>query len=660
MLSLMRTVSERRRRFSAFLKSDLNQPLPLSPKTKIWAQIASVAFLIPAAINSQGWISSLVVTSICFAAIVLKVVWPTKYLLLAASLAAIYTTEPHTVSAIFTGLLIHVSALKLFETTTSRDAHFSLYASIFCAFTGTLSGNTEWLYLILLPQLLLGFFALTRIHHSSLRLGTLKVRTLITYLPMILGGLSVFMVLFFLFPRIGGGFLDIGLGSGREVGLSETLSPGDLSRLSENKDEVFRVTGGLARDSYWRAYVLDQYKNSQWQKSSRKPLQSTNAFSENFQNQSEPLFLEMESNPEGFIPRLEWSVIDIGSGHVNQTQTLDNSVRRYLTVEVSQTDREPEAVKNSLIDPRSLANTPRLDAWLTNLEGLTFDEQLTALAKYFQENKAYTLTPDRQGVSNLDDLFFDVTEGYCGYFAGTTALILNKLGYPARVVLGFFGGERRDTKTIFRNSDAHAWVDVYDGFEWVSIDPTAWVTQQRLDNDVTIDSRLSIDIRSRLLNEQQSQLQSLISGTAWIQVLRYRLEEMGYLFTKYIVYFDRDKQTSLMNWISHQKMWFIVALLLFIKTLFWKIYKRKPTEDRWLTQFDRVIKKFKLRRQAGQLPEQSVPAFDHALATEVSEFQRAWLMHKTGTNMANEMASSLRRMRALAVRPKPSPETPTT
>ena len=185
---------------------------------------------------------------------------------------------------------------------------------------------------------------------------------------------------------------------------------------------------------------------------------------------------------------------------------------------------------------------------------------------------------------------FDVTEGYCGYFAGTT-FDTEQTRVPGARRSWFFGGERRDTKTIFRNSDAHAWVDVYDGFEWVSIDPTAWVTQQRLDNDVTIDSSLSIDTRSRLLDEQQSQLQSLISGTAWIQILRYRLEEMGYLFTKYVVYFDRDKQTSLMNWISHQIAWFIIALLLFITTLSWKIHNRKSTEDRWLKQFDHAIKK---------------------------------------------------------------------
>ena len=79
------------------------------------------------------------------------------------------------------------------------------------------------------------------------------------------------------------------------------------------------------------------------------------------------------------------------------------------------------------------------------------------------------------GVPPLDFFLNDSHEGYCQHFAGAMALLLRMGGLPARVATGFTPGgysERHDA-WIVRDTDAHAWVEVwFDAYGWVTLDPT--------------------------------------------------------------------------------------------------------------------------------------------------------------------------------------------
>ena len=108
------------------------------------------------------------------------------------------------------------------------------------------------------------------------------------------------------------------------------------------------------------------------------------------------------------------------------------------------------------------------------------------LAK-LRESRAYTYTwqlgelkrtgdPIAHFLLSPDPL---LRRGHCGYFASAFVLLcrLNKL--PARLATGFAAPLPADWKdgqsnqVIFRNSDAHAWGEVFfKGFGWVAFDPT--------------------------------------------------------------------------------------------------------------------------------------------------------------------------------------------
>ena len=86
------------------------------------------------------------------------------------------------------------------------------------------------------------------------------------------------------------------------------------------------------------------------------------------------------------------------------------------------------------------------------------------------------------GVAPLDYFLNDSHEGYCQHFAGAMALLLRMAGLPARVATGFTPGgysERHDA-WIVRDTDAHAWVEVwFDAYGWVTLDPTPAATPAR-------------------------------------------------------------------------------------------------------------------------------------------------------------------------------------
>ena len=65
--------------------------------------------------------------------------------------------------------------------------------------------------------------------------------------------------------------------------------------------------------------------------------------------------------------------------------------------------------------------------------------------------------------------------GYCQYFAGAMALMLRYLGVPARVSVGFAGGQFDPNQHLWNITDreAHAWVEVwFKGYGWLPFDPT--------------------------------------------------------------------------------------------------------------------------------------------------------------------------------------------
>ena len=118
---------------------------------------------------------------------------------------------------------------------------------------------------------------------------------------------------------------------------------------------------------------------------------------------------------------------------------------------------------------------PRVPALAAQIVGnVTEPLQVGALLeRWLQSKLTYTLELPGEVEDPLSDFLFARKEGHCEHFATALAVLLRTRGVPARVVGGFFGGERIGERFVVRAGDAHAWVEAYSPVRgWVTFDAT--------------------------------------------------------------------------------------------------------------------------------------------------------------------------------------------
>ena len=135
-------------------------------------------------------------------------------------------------------------------------------------------------------------------------------------------------------------------------------------------------------------------------------------------------------------------------------------------------------------------------------------------------------------------------------------------GIPARVVMGYQGGQRNEENTFVtvRQFDAHAWAEVWQADKgWVRVDPTAAVAPERIalgfaemfpDNEGL----------SALLGMQSYNRGSLLG------FIRMKLDYMDYLMGHFVLAYDADAQQSLFERWGFSSplrllLWFVVGFI---------------------------------------------------------------------------------------------------
>ena len=467
--------------------------------------------------------------------------------LLALALVALVLVRFHTLNGLTAGttLLVLMAALKLLEARRARDAYVIVGVALFLVLAACLDRQELARVPLYGLEALLCCAALALIASPGLG-GAMALRlagrTLLLALPL---GVALFL----LFPRLPGALWAIPRSDEAATGLSESMSPGSITRLIATYEPAFRVTFIGARPPpeqlYWRGPVLHEFDGSTWR---RRPA-----------NLGPRASLEYLGVPYRYLVALEpsrqrfWFALDTPVRSPDPTVWLSedrelvaaNPVSAPVSFEgVSYTQTraaQPLEFDARLDDTALPPGNPRALALARSLRARApTDEALVrAILEFLRTGGfSYSVTPQRLGPDPVDDFLFRTREGFCGHYASAFVTLMRAAGLPARVVTGYLGGEWNPIGgyLLVRQSDAHAWAEVWlSGRGWTRVDPTAVVAPERLRRGLLDLLPQALSARERLLRESH-----------WLRALLQRWDAANAWWSTRVVKFDLDAQLGLL------------------------------------------------------------------------------------------------------------------
>lgn len=372
--------------------------------------------------------------------------------------------------------------------------------------------------------------------------------------------LPLIIITFYFMPRPQN-WLDFISQHNSSTGMSKTVKPGDVSKVTDGKGVAFSATMPLLKTTenlYWRAYVMPNYNGTQWEaapdgapvinpvrSSGKKPLRYT--------------IYMFDTNTDARIA-LDYTVRLPVSSPLSQSANGTLFGPQDVFVYAAEADfdgtlsTQPTQQDIKLDDSSWHPKTNQLVSQLKS-KSKNVSEYINLLQNWVSDNGfLYSKEPGRMQGDWLDTFLFERHKGFCEHYASAMAYMIRKAGYPARVVAGFQGGEYDTNNRTYTvpYAAAHAWMEYWDASKghWVRLDPTAWVAPERLyESGWDI-----INTRAYLENIENS----------WWGKLFGTLSNLEETWKKWVLDYDSNKQGELLKALD-KLPWFkiIMAILVF-------------------------------------------------------------------------------------------------
>ena len=514
-------------------------------------------------------------------------------------------------------LLAIMVALKLLETRRRRDQFVLLFIAIFLVMSSLLREQYLWSLPYLVGSTLIIMTAWLRM--SAGESETAK-QSFATGGRLLLYAAPLAVAMWVLFPRLATPFWAVPIDTSRAVsGLSDTMSPGDISSLSLSDEVAFRVRFDDVvpepRERYWRALVMTRFNGRTWTGSEPRigsPAEQQISVS----GQPYSYEITLEATRQQWVLAMDmprsWSLEKTFMGPQQQLfrvtpvehriaykavsypeyrvqATLPHSFRRYYTEVPDNSNRRSAELA------RQMRESAASDAAFVD----------AVLGKFHEEAYFYTLQPPSLGSNPVDGFLFGTKRGFCEHYASAFAFMMRSAGIPARVVLGYQGGEINPMggHLIVRQSDAHAWTEVWlDEYGWYRVDPTSAVAPERIEYGAR-DAALDGVGLSWGFSAPSELLQKLTM--AW--------DVLNAKWNDWILGYGPDKQKSFLEWLGmNEPSWrnmlltliaTVVALILGISMLLALRYRRPP-RDRASTLYGKFVRKTGLEPGIGETPQE--------------------------------------------------------
>ena len=505
-------------------------------------------------------------------------------------------------------LLALMGALKLTEMRGHRDHMVMIMLAYFFLVTHFLFNQEVPMIGFLLLCAVLITAMLTEINHPQ---GPLPGRqTLRSGGVMVAQAVPVMIVLFILFPRIPGPLWGLPADSGANAvtGLSDSMSPGDITNLSQSDEVAFRVRFDSApppsNERYWRGPVLWNFDGRTWSRGEVADYLPGPSLS----NLGSPLNYEVVLE----VSRKTWLlVLDVPArAPANGVFSAGLSARarkpiyeRLLYRTTAYTDYTLDAELSDFARAVALrlpANRNNQSVALAKQWRNEVDDDaalVDRVLRHFREQPfVYTLQPPALGLNTVDEFLFNTRRGFCGHYSSAFVTLMRAAGIPARVVTGYQGGAQNGDYFIVRQSDAHAWAEVWlAGQGWVRVDPTAAVAPERVE----------LGLGAALPASEPVPGLARRTG-ALLQTLQLRWDAVNASWNRWVLAYGPELQREFLSRFGlgdWQRMIFAlvaaVTLLLSLVGL-WALWQARPARntDRALQLWDKASRK--LRRHGLQ------------------------------------------------------------
>lgn len=365
---------------------------------------------------------------------------------------------------------------------------------------------------------------------------------------------------------------------GAMAGVSDRMDPGKFASNAKNEQVAFRVEFPnhdmpYIDDLYWRGVVLWLTDGNAWVRGPEavpaprgwvtRVMPDTTA-SGRLSSAPQQRIVQEITLPANQNPWIY--TLDPPREMVAAAQTLPGLVMEWRDGPVGTTsyravsdpslraaDWGPMQRRYSLplpknLDPRIIAQAQAFAAGATSN-----DEIVDRAVEWFStQGFSYTLEPGEMGPNATATFLFEKRKGYCAHYAGALCVLMRAAHVPARVVLGYRGGELNSQGgfLMVRQSNAHAWAEVWTGSDvtgWRRVDLTSVISATDPDTGQTITTSAAQATSSTAKAAERAGRpwyeQLLFSTRMWYETVESRWD-------RWAIGYNSDIQDQLLGWLG--------------------------------------------------------------------------------------------------------------
>ncbi|MCK4833407.1 MAG: transglutaminase domain-containing protein, partial [Gammaproteobacteria bacterium] len=218
-----------------------------------------------------------------------------------------------------------------------------------------------------------------------------------------------------------------------------------------------------------------------------------------------------------------------------------------------------EDYKNRLLPSNLNPRTVQFSRALFRSSGFDTQQYINTVLAYFHNNNfIYTLSPDLLGDDAMDDFLFTSQRGFCEHYASAFTYMMRAAGIPARIVIGYQGGKMNplDDYMIVRQSDAHAWSEVWLDDHWQRIDPTSAVSPDRVEQGI---SHAGLEAGRLPL--------MLVSDNELFKNIAYLYDSFQNNWNQWVIGFNQKKQDELLKSLGFESVTSSDLIMLLVLSL---------------------------------------------------------------------------------------------